>query len=61
MKQITLFVLVLILSFSYSQAQEKIKGNKNVTIIETEIDSLKKLIIGENFEVNLIEGSNASV
>lgn len=61
MKQITLFVLFIVLSHSYSYSQEKIKGNKNVTTIETELNSFKKLIIGEDFEVNLIEGNNASV
>ncbi len=61
MKQITLFILFITLSVPFVQAQEKIKGNKNVTTIETEINPFTKLIIGENFEVNLIEGNKASV
>ncbi|WP_338731248.1 GIN domain-containing protein [Mangrovimonas cancribranchiae] len=42
-------------------AQEKIKGNRNVTIVETKIDPFNKLVISQDFEVVLVKGFDASV
>ncbi|MFD2824308.1 GIN domain-containing protein [Lacinutrix iliipiscaria] len=44
-----------------SFAQEKIKGNKNVTTIETKIDEFNTIDFGEKFEIELIESDSPSV
>ncbi|RSK39119.1 GIN domain-containing protein [Mangrovimonas spongiae] len=42
-------------------AQEKIKGNRNVTIVETKIDPFNKLVVSQDFQVVLVKGFDASV
>lgn len=42
-------------------AQEKIKGNKKVTTIETEVNSFNKIVIGEKFTINFMKDDAASV
>ena len=42
-------------------AQEKVKGNKNVTTIETKIDDFNTITFGEKFEIELIQSNAASV
>lgn len=61
-KQIITFLASLIFCF-YSEAQtlEKIKGNKNVTIIQTEIDPFHTIIVDEDFEVEIIYNQTPSV
>lgn len=57
-----LLSLALIALFSTSiLAQEKIKGNKNVTTIETEVNSFNKIIVGEKFEISFKKDNVASV
>lgn len=57
-----LFSLALITLFSTSiLAQEKIKGNKNVTTIETEVNSFNKIVIGEKFKISFMKDDVASV
>lgn len=51
-----LFTLVLPLS-----AQEKIKGNRNVILAENQINAFNKILLSEDFDVVLVESSNASV
>lgn len=58
----THFILLILMFTSLSNlSQNKIKGNKNATIIETEVNSFNKLIVDENFKVELIKGETASV
>ena len=45
---------------TYSQ-KDKIKGSKNVTTQETRINSFNRIVVGEKFKVDLIEGDEASV
>lgn len=45
----------------YGQKKEKIKGDRNVTIHETPINSFNKIIVGENFNIDIIEGEKALV
>ena len=57
-----LLSIVLITLFTTSTiAQDKIKGNKNVTTIETEVNSFNKIVVGEKFTVNFMKDNSASV
>lgn len=57
-----LLSIVLITLFSTSTiAQDKIKGNKNVTTIETEVTAFNKIIVGEKFTINFMKDNQASV
>ena len=56
MKKHFLYLILLIPILSFGQKAEKIKGNKNVTIQETKIDSFTVISIGENFKINLLQG-----
>lgn len=61
-KKLTLFLLTILISFSgFSQKKAKIKGNRNVTNIITEIDSFDRLVVGESFEIKLTQGLTPSV
>lgn len=51
----------LLFSSTYGQNKEKIKGNKNVTIQETNVNSFNRIVVGEKFKIDLIEGIEASV
>lgn len=57
-----LLSIVLITLFTTSTiAQDKIKGNKNVTTIETEVNSFNKIVVGEKFTINFMKDDAASV
>ncbi|TDU39576.1 putative autotransporter adhesin-like protein [Gelidibacter sediminis] len=59
-----IFTLIMVLSFtafSAAQEDEKIKGDRNVTIKQTYIDPFKKIIVGEDFSVEIIYNSRPSV
>lgn len=57
-----LLSIVLITLFATSTiAQDKIKGNKNVTTIETEVNSFNKIIVGEKFTISFKKDDTASV
>lgn len=56
---VVIFLMTTLLSFS--QKKEKIKGNKNVTKIETPVNDFNRIVIGEKFKVDLIEGNSPSV
>ncbi len=45
----------------YGQKKERIKGDKNVTVREIPINSFNKIIVGENFNIDIIVGDKASV
>jgi len=46
---------------SFSQNKDKIKGDRNVTSRETKINSFNRIIVGEDFKIDIIEGREASV
>ncbi len=48
-------------SFMSAQDDEKIKGDRNVTIKQTYIDPFNKIIVGEDFSVEIIYNSKPSV
>lgn len=63
MKNFTLFLFV-IFGFTiagYAQDAEKIKGDRNLTIKQTYVDDFKKIIVGEDFEVELFYNKKPSV
>ncbi|MEZ4796718.1 MAG: DUF2807 domain-containing protein [Flavobacteriaceae bacterium] len=45
----------------FSQNKEKIKGDRDVTTKETKIDAFNRIIVGEDFKIDIIEGSQTSV
>ena len=59
-KKVLLFCLLVSITF-VSFGQEKIKGNKNVTIIETELNPFNKIVVGEKFNITLVKNLNASI
>jgi len=56
-----LFFGILTLFSLHSQNLEKIKGNKNVTIVQTEINSFHTLALDEDFEIEIIFNKTPSV
>ncbi|MEM5564356.1 DUF2807 domain-containing protein [Psychroserpens sp. AS72] len=63
MKNITLLLLLTFGfgAFSFAQDEEKIKGDRNLTIEQTYIDGFKKIVVGEDFEVELYYNKKPSV
>lgn len=49
------------ISFASAQDEEKIKGDRNVTIKQTDIEPFTKIIVGEDFSVEIIYNSKPSV
>ena len=60
-KALIILFVSLLFSNSYAQKKEKIKGSRNVTVSETNINSFNRIIVGEDFKIDLIEGQQASV
>lgn len=60
-KALLIFLLTFFVTNVNSQRKERVKGDKNVTIKETKINSFNRIVVGENFKVDIIEGSEASV
>ena len=56
-----LLLMLLMVSSIPLLAQDKIKGNKNVTTIETMVNSFNKIEVSDKFSITLQEGDNASV
>jgi hypothetical protein len=46
---------------TFAQDDEKIKGDRNVTIKQTYIDPFNKIVVGEDFSVEIIYNSKPSV
>ncbi len=56
------FLLVIICGYvSSAQDDERIKGDRNVTIKQTYIDPFSKIIVGEDFSIEIIYNSKPSV
>lgn len=59
-----IFAFLLSLSFTTfisAQEDEKVKGDRNVTIKQTYIDPFNSIVVGEDFTVEIIYNSKASV
>lgn len=63
MNKIIFTFLLALISTAYTSAQdeEKIKGDRNVTITQTYIDPFNKIVVGEDFSVEIIYNSKPSV
>lgn len=63
MNKIIFTFLLALLSTAYASAQddEKIKGDRNVTIKQTYIDPFNRIVVGEDFSVEIIYNSKPSV
>ncbi|MFD1063504.1 GIN domain-containing protein [Winogradskyella litorisediminis] len=57
----SLIFLLGIIAFANAQSKEKIKGDRNVTIKQTYLDSFHTLDIKDDFEVQLVYNSKPSV
>ena len=57
-----LLILTFIITLTgFSQSSEKIKGSRNVTSKTTEINPFNRIVIGDNFKINLKQGELPSV
>lgn len=61
MKNILLTCLIGFSIIQSALSQEKIKGNKQVTTVETKVDPFHKLVVGDDFEVILKKSFDTSV
>ena len=62
LKNALLIILTLSsITTSVSQSNDKIKGDRNVTSKETKINAFNRIIVGEDFKIDLIEGVQSSV
>lgn len=52
---------ILLFTTTYSQNNDKIKGSRNVTSNETPINSFNRIVVSEDFKIDLIEGTEAKV
>jgi Putative auto-transporter adhesin, head GIN domain len=60
-KALIIAIITLFSTSVFCQQKEKIRGNRNVTPRETKVNLFNKIIIGENFKIDIIEGNEASV
>lgn len=58
---LTFFLSLLVSFLSYAQKPEKVKGNRNLILQQTDISSFHTIIIDEDFEVEIIYNRNPSV
>ena len=59
-----LFTFLIAISFvatSFSQDLEKIKGDRNVTVKQTYLDPFNKIVVGDEFSIQLIYNTKSSV
>jgi hypothetical protein len=63
MKQLIFTFLITLAFISQGNAQDdgKIKGDRNVTIKQTDIEPFNRIIVGEDFTVEIVYNSKASV
>lgn len=63
MKHITFFLCIILgyTATSFAQDAEKIKGDKNLTVKQTYVEDFNKIVLGENFEVELFYNKKSSV
>lgn len=55
------FMVLVSTAYLSAQTDERIKGDRNVTIKQTYIDPFNKIVVGEDFSVEIIYNSVASV
>ncbi|MFG6686482.1 GIN domain-containing protein [Mariniflexile sp. HNIBRBA6329] len=57
----TIFFVLFFCFISVAQNPEKVKGNKNVTMVQTEIDPFHTIIVDEDFDIEIIYNNVPSV
>lgn len=61
-RNIILFLFVTTsLSNVNAQRKDKVKGNRVVTSVETSVDDFSRILVGEDFKVELVKGDEPSV
>lgn len=60
-KALLIAIITLFSTLGFCQQKEKIKGDRNVTPRETKVNSFNRIIVDENFKIDIIEGNEASV
>lgn len=60
-KLLSLFFTFNICFISLAQKAEKVKGNRNVTVLQTAINSFHTIIVDEDFEIDIIYNKVSSV
>ncbi|WP_299892154.1 DUF2807 domain-containing protein [uncultured Lacinutrix sp.] len=61
-KKLHLALFAILITFSsFSQDKEKIKGSRNVITELTEVAKFNRLVVGEDFEIKLLQGFTPSV
>lgn len=58
---ISLILSILVLSIATAQNVDKVKGNRNVTLQQTYINSFHTIEVDEDFEVDIIYNKEASI
>lgn len=63
MKHISLFLCLFLgyMASSFAQDSEKIKGDRNITINQTYVDEFSRIVLGEDFEVELFYNKKPSI
>lgn len=63
MKKISTSILFFLLTFSlcFSQNQEKIKGNRNITVVETPINAFHTISLNADIDIEVIYNTTPSV
>ena len=60
-KALPTLCLCILFSTGYAQIKDKIKGDRYVTVKESPINSFNRIVVKDELQVSLIEGSEASV
>ena len=58
---LTFFLSLLVSFLSYAQKPEKVKGNRNLILQQTDINSFHTIVIDEDFEVEIIYSRNVEI
>lgn len=62
MKKISLLLFALLITtVAFAQKKEKIKGSKNVTVVQKELEPFETLEVEDNIELYLVKGTTQSL
>jgi hypothetical protein len=57
MKKIVLFSPLALTATTYAQKREKVKGSKNVTVVQKDVQAFDHIEVEDNIEAYLVSGS----
>lgn len=57
MKKIVLFSLLALTATTYAQKREKVKGSKNVTVVQKDVQAFDHIEVEDNIEAYLVSGN----